>query len=730
MADNKVRSLKIKDDLYFNVMQIAIEGDKAKEVTVPDAQNQFLIFDRSGSMSGYLDKIMDAAIEYCKKLPDGSTVSLGYFSGTGTYSLTVPYTLKKELDGVTTTLNGYRRALGLTNFIEILNKVNEIAGKVNGKSSLFFFTDGCHNTGGGQKEIEKALKDWNKYAQISMFVGYGYIDRDTMSWMATITDGSFIHLNNFGNFEKTLEDFGVAVEDSSPSIPITMPTKEQTIPISFSGKAVVEYVVENDAIKFKPAKKEFRGIFFATKAPVKGAEEIKDVDVTLERGIRALALVHSQKNDTLVSLDLLSYIGDKYLIQALFNSIAPDEFSEAENKIRRSIFIPKERFLEGTVKNFLPDPNAFCVLDAVNILAEDDNVKLYPRDKDFEYVSIGKKTEQTDGPYVEYPDDLSVFFNNIVLNKERLNLSISTEAKGLVPLDSTKFKAKPFTDADRQKLGLPDKFPVSSFRTYTVIADGKLQTKKLVVSDLSKESLNKLGSVITRRADGKYIVDFSTLPIINRSYVKMTSATELAKKVWEEKLLTEQIAVLNALKKKEEEALGTKVVKDMGLSPEAAQFLLDHCYIKEGKYNPPVQLLAEDDQYEAYAFAIDVKGFTKVTASAVIEKVDAGKDTTPREMLVAEAYKAFKADKDLVTAKGKDLVEKIKAKAATLNKDMKDVRKAIQLSKFAIILGNKGKMDEFKSRENMVLPLKVKSLTGQELSNQFEFKIDKVVVKI
>ena len=93
MSENKIRSLKIKDDLYFNAMAITFDEKKEKAIMVPDAQNQFLIFDRSGSMTGYLNKIMDSAIAYCNKLPEGSTVSLGYFSDTGQYNLTVPYTV-------------------------------------------------------------------------------------------------------------------------------------------------------------------------------------------------------------------------------------------------------------------------------------------------------------------------------------------------------------------------------------------------------------------------------------------------------------------------------------------------------------------------------------------------------------------------------------------------------------------------------------------------------------
>ena len=70
------------------------------------------------------------------------------------------------------------------------------------------------------------------------------------------------------------------------------------------------------------------------------------------------------------------------------------------------------------------------------------------------------------------------------------------------------FVNNPFTKEDLEGLDLPDVFPVTVYRTYTIIADGRLQTKKLVVSDLSKETINTLGPIITMRNDGKYIVDF------------------------------------------------------------------------------------------------------------------------------------------------------------------------------------------------------------------------------
>ena len=60
---NEIKYIKIKDDLFFNVLHVK-ELEK-QEIKI-EPQNQFLIFDRSGSMYYYLNNLVDIAIEYCK----------------------------------------------------------------------------------------------------------------------------------------------------------------------------------------------------------------------------------------------------------------------------------------------------------------------------------------------------------------------------------------------------------------------------------------------------------------------------------------------------------------------------------------------------------------------------------------------------------------------------------------------------------------------------------------
>lgn len=720
------KTVKIKDKLFVNVIPAPVHVAKAVETpsVEEEATNQFIILDRSGSMHYYLRDVVEQVKDYVKSLPEGSTVSVGYFSGTNQYNISVPFVLKKEISGLVSLIDTYRFSLGATNFVQILDKLNVVVGKE--KASLFFFTDGCHNTGGSRSDIEKALRKWSDYSNVSVFVGHGYIDRDMMSWMASITNGSFVHLNSFADFRATLNDFGDSVADTFPTIPVALSKESCGIkfPISMSGKNIVEYEIEGDIVKFKPSKKGYRGLFCVSESALPGADVVtfsdltKTEQATFSNALRALALVHSQKNDVNTSLALLNYLGDKYLIRNLYNSITPEEFSNAETLIRRSVFQPKNRFLEGEVHDFLPDDTAFCVLDAINILAKDEGVLIHLNDPDFEYNRIGKSTTQLDGSSLVYDKDISAEFSRIVMNQERLNLGLSTVASAVVPLDPSKFTKNPFTKDDLTKLGLGDTFPVSVFRTYSVIADGKVQTKKIVVSNLKPETIQALSQIIVRRADGKYIVSFDSIPVINRTYVQLTSGKKLAESIWNEKVMTDQLAILNNLKKSLEV---TKVITNtMGVSKEAAEFLLDHCYIKNGLYNPPKSTDEASDEYEAYTFTVTFDGYSKASPTDVIKKMTSGKKPSARELIMEEAYNAYSSHN----------LDTLGTFIKEINKDLADLRSFIQASKFGIILGNRGKMDEFSSRENMTLDLNVTSLAGKKLSVKALFDISKITVKI
>ena len=232
----KIKSFKIEEGLYVNELTVDLPVVPAVAEFKP--KHQYIVIDRSGSMWNQLDDIVDILINYTKNLSEGSTVSVGYFSGPGEYALTIPYVLKKEQGAVEKVLNTYRKSMGLTDFIDVLSKIK--ADSVGKKGSLFFFTDGCHNSGGSFAEVLSILNDLEEHLEVSVFVGCGWIDRENMQEMAKISGGSFVQLSDFSEFKQSLEDFGESVKDSSSGFEVELPISANNI-CSLLGRNVVRY---------------------------------------------------------------------------------------------------------------------------------------------------------------------------------------------------------------------------------------------------------------------------------------------------------------------------------------------------------------------------------------------------------------------------------------------------------------------------------------------------------
>jgi len=722
---------------FFTALDIdcsSLNDNAAVKDIVTGATNQFLIFDRSGSMGGYMDDVIDSAMAYCNSLPDGSNVSVGYFSGVGEYNVSIPYVLKKELNGITKTLNTYRETCSLTNFIEVLEKVNQTVEKSKEKASLFFFTDGCHNSGGSFSKVIDVLKEWKEYAEISMFVGYGYIDRDNMMEMAKVTEGSFIHLDKFTDFKEVLHDFGISVDELSPTIEVDLSafnTNKDLSVVAISGKNIVTYYPdENNKIKYRPGKTGYKGVFFLSESTNNQIITSNlSMPITDERGVRALAYSLSQRNNVPdASLLLNNLIEDKYLFRLLYNSISPDEFAKAEGKIKKSVFSTKERYKEGKAF-YVVDRNAFCVLDAINVLMEEESVLLYPYDKDFTYERISKKTEQQDGSKISYDKTAGVKINDIVMNKERINISINTYSKGYVNIDPAYFKLNPYTKEDLVKLGLPEEVEVSAFKNYSIIADGRLKTNKLVLTGLSPTAIDALSEYITLRDDNKYVLDLEELPLVNNNYIKSQSAAELCGFTWTDKMYTDSLSVCNFLHKELTASISQAVPKSKQFTVEQEEFLKKHCYIKGDSYQPPVKTVKGEDVYSAYKFTIDIKGFSKVSTKDVIKKVREGKEPTQRESLVSFYYNLINKmlEPILETTDKLDLLNKL---ISDMKKAQKEIRTFLQASKFAVILLNKGKIEGIDGRGEQVVSKEVKGVNDTVLSLDFIFNIEKIDVTI
>ena len=701
-----IKSYKITDTLYIN--EQIVDTPITESVIAPS--HQYIIIDRSGSMWNELDNVADTIIEYVDTLQEGSTVSLGYFSGTNEYGLSVPYELKKEKQGVVATVNSYRNSMGMTNYKEILDKINTDCVNRQGTTALFFFTDGCHNCGPFSSVISTLLQLQPKL-DISVFVGCGRIDRDNMIEMAKVCDGSFVQLQKFSEFKQSLLDFNSSVEESVPGCNVVLPYNCENV-CSVLGKNIIHYTPNSEnSIYYKASNKAKQIVYYTTTTPVGELTEFKKSEL----GLRTIIYTMVQNNKVPLALDVLNFIGDKYFINHLYNTFTLDEYGKIESDLHKAIFNPKHRYLEGKVVGFSPSPDALCVLDVLNMLVEDD-VELHLNDADFEYTAISRKSEQLDGSKMIYPKDIKALANNLKYHESRLNVSLNVNYSAVVPLNPDEFNNTETILENIKNYGLTkgQNYSVNCIRNYNIILDGKVQTPKLVVTKLSKKTLDKLGKHLILRADKKYILDLSGLPVINKSYLSTTSATELGTLCWKNFLVGSELSVIKHLIK-----ANTKIdISESTLDKDA--FLAENFYIKNGMYQPPKEPVECTDEYDAYEFNVSFVGFSKPSVPSVIKKVQAGKSCTPRESIIEHYYNKYKTL----------ALTELQALLSVVQRTQREINHEIQVAKFGLILINRGCMDEFSNREDMSLSLDVAHCDTSIDTVTVKFEVTKTKIKI
>lgn len=225
-----------------------------------------------------------------------------------------------------------------------------------------------------------------------------------------------------------------------------------------------------------------------------------------------------------------------------------------------------------------PDPNTFCALDAIDLLAQDENAYLHPWHKSFVYKRIGRKPE-INSKYPKFEQDENVAFptSSLSWNKKRLNLSLLGRIDGHIQLGK-----------GVRKHGFANPFRTYVWRNYAIIKDGVLNVAVLPVS-CSEATFDKLQQegLITEgmewAGDHIYEVNLSAIPVMNRGMVDSVSALSMAQLAAEELKYSADAkvakALLNILQPEE------KKISDV-FTPEQDEFLKAHGITSNG-FNPP-----------------------------------------------------------------------------------------------------------------------------------------------
>ena len=700
--------LKISDSLYlteysFNTLDSTLGSSlKQKEST-----NHIWIYDRSGSMWGLLDNLVNDLIARAKKIPEGDTITFGWFSSEGHHNFILKgfkVTEQKDYNILEKALKANNTTLGCTCFSEILCATEQVIQDLSVFSSNFalcFFTDGFPVVSNYTKEItaiHDAVEKLNSKVTAALFVGYGdYYNKQLMSEMAEKIGGSLTHSANLTNFSISLAEFiDSSLESKKITVKIDCEITPNTYVFNIHGSSINIYVVDkNNEVKVSCGENEKTSLYVLTETKPKGAESTGD----FLKALYAAAYILTQKTRTDLAIDVLGFVGDKKLIDLVTNSYTNAEYGKAEESIKDAVVYPKKRFIDGKVQNYVPPADAFCLLDMIDLLSEDNDAYFYPRHEKFVYKKIGKSSTPEEGyPKFNADKDTMSSFSGVVWNETKLNLSMLARVTGHIELP----------EKEAKKYGLINTYPTFQYKNYTFVKDGVLNVTEVPAS-MSENTFNTLQqkNVVTDSTwekDKAFVLKLDAIPVVNRKIAEgKTSATQLCKLVLEEQKLK---ATLKAIKWYYSQEFPEKEItaETARTFMEKQQAFLESQGIntKTGSFEPPTKQAETTDFYMAKEFAIKIKGLSSLPKIEVVaEKMKANKKLTTSDTLVATGVTLYTSEKFKSEREKEDWFDNT---MASLKESLGKIRRQVQETKFSVLLGKRWFV-EFTSREENTLSI-------------------------
>ncbi len=686
--------LKIKENLYL----VQKEVDNTKTIgKAIDQNNQIWLYDRSGSMYGDLTRLITDMKQRARTLMEGDTLTLGWFSGEGDFRFILKgykISAKEDYNQIDQILDKNSNTIGTTCFSEILEEASKTIEDLSGfgNFNLMLFSDGSPVVSNYTKEIDGIFKAIGKLAEqvtSALLVGYGnYYNRSLMQEMAEKIGGSLVHSNDIQSFGTSLDEYITSSREAGDKMKVDTEYKgKEDVHFSVFGKGVISYKAVGGTVAYTIGKGKKDYLYILTNKLSKSeakSEEVTIVNGELThdgkalgprhafiKGMYGLAAVLSQKTQTLLAVDVLGMLGDKHLIDLIYDSFTNSEYGRAEKNITEAMASPSARLIKGKVLGYVKADDAPCLLDVMDRITEDKEAEFFPY-AGAGYSRVGKKAEAKAEVTTQFvPNEGGVAVSGIVWSSTKLNLSLSTNIQGTVELD-----------ADAKKLNLTKDFACSVFRTFTIIKDGRLNMEKATFK-LSKEThdyLKSIGATDVTWTAQPVEYDLTAVPVMNRKYANsVKSVKPFCDLAMREAELEGIVKVLKA---------NAKAQKATTFNPatnysDAVTAYLAKFHIKNGVYSPPSTVGAASDFYMSKKFSIKIKGLSSLPKiDDVTKKIEAKKALTTADTVIKLGLDEL--------ARTKDVEKAFKDR----QQELREVRAALLRQKFAIVLG-KAWFEEF-----------------------------------
>lgn len=714
--------IKISNDI--TLIQQPIKVNKKDIVKARKSINHIWIYDRSGSMSGDIKDLCRQMKTLSKGLPKGDTLTLGWFSGTNEYNFVVKgFKISDDSDykSLERIIDSNSDTIGATCFSEILantSKVIEDLKVFSDVYSLNFFTDGHPTVGNYNKEVEdimKAIKAIKGSLKTAMLIGYGrYYNKELMGQMAEKLGAVLIHNTVMEEFTNSVSKLVSLTESSEDKVEVEVLSKDNWAVFQVADEGVIITSVDEDKLSISPTK-EVTYVYYLSKESIK-ATPMVNLDEELVRAFYASTLVLNQLAKTDKALEVIGTIGDKYIIDKLYNAFTLEDHSVAEEVIKHTIYNRTLRGSTGIDTSYLPKEDAFCAVEALERLISDSEAYFYPTHESFSYKRASRETKTKEGyPKFNYVKNSKCPFNSLKWNATKLNLSVSTKIFGSINLNEVESKKA-------SDVGFSEVYPTYVHRNYTFIKDGLINIKTFLVSTSADtfKFFQEKGIVGKIYDDGTYELNFSSIPSINRAIANgKTSARELCELTLKSSTLEARRKVLKYFKDEEFPESKTST----NFTEEQSKFLeANGISLKDGSFSPPSEQMPSVDQNIIKEFDIKFHSMSSLpSVSSVLDEIKANKNLKKSSSYIKEGIDWFNSKKILVESFNENLKKEwYENTVKDLNKEISEINSKINQVKFAVILGKKW-FDEFPSRadNNLVID-----------GNSFTFSLKETVEKI
>lgn len=688
-------------DIGNKTKKVIVINQKAEDLVINATKNvgclhHIHIIDRSGSMSNDIDQLIENVKQTIDFMDDNDFVTVLWFSSAGQFKTLIKAAKKDE--SIKKLLDTIKSTLGCTCFSDPLKEIDNIIEETKvicDNFNITLFTDGEPVTPWSeQEEIDKIFKAINVYKdKIIAFntIGYGnYYNKDLLLDIAKVSDfGEMIHsskINEYAgifshNYERVSDLIVVPTEikaNNKDIVYLNTTSSKLTngyMRLKMMEKRKNQFVIIND--DDSDFDFEYNGNLYNSKNI---GEEINDK--TKANIQYALAYQKYYNGDRKTCLDiLLNDIKDKALIDNQMNAFTFDEVGEYLNKLKKCVFKPKYRFEEGICPdNYLPASDAFCVMDLLKLLVENDAQYIYTNN----YNRISRASSDTFNLF-EWDNKLhTTDLDELVFNEKELNISIRNRITGKVKLNPKSAK----------KVGLPLEVNACIFRNQTLIKDGNLNIPKISIL-INEDGLNnikqKCDNIIenVEANDNLYIAELNLklLPVINQTYYNddVLDAQYILNSINENNRLSIQQKVvkhiLSSLKNDE------NVIENNQYTLEQIEVLKEHGLSESLVYGGVNVVLAEkneEDYYMTRNLLYKLKGevsLPSVNAVLKLKKLP----TDGIKLFLLDEYDKYNKVVDQIS----NVEDKVKYLKDSLNKISNQLlqnRMQINCSKIAIIL--------------------------------------------